>query len=150
MKSSGKSGADLSEISSALSTFLTNQIYVLQFCSKNCETVAVKGFLLVNTRTFENNPLIKASKHNANWVVNKRSFFLWIWLTLENETFRSTWLLFADRASTYQGKCSAWLNFSDSLDRVNCSTWVNFSDKLCTYRGTCLLFLRQTYALLGD
>ena len=52
MKSSGKSGADLSKISSALSTFLSNQIYVLQFCLLFCETVAVKGFLVLNTRTF--------------------------------------------------------------------------------------------------
>ena len=57
MKSSGKSGADLSRTSSALSTFLSNQIYVLHFCLIYCETVAVKGSLLVNTRTFENNPL---------------------------------------------------------------------------------------------
>ena len=52
MKSSGKSGADLSRISSALSTFLSNQFFVLQFCLIYCETVAVKGFWLVNTRTF--------------------------------------------------------------------------------------------------
>ena len=49
MKSSGKSGGDLSRISSALSTFFSNQIYVLQFCLIYCETVAVKGFLLVIT-----------------------------------------------------------------------------------------------------
>ena len=30
--------------SSALSTLLSNQIYVLQFCLKICETVAVKNF----------------------------------------------------------------------------------------------------------
>ena len=52
MESSGKSGVDLSRISSALSTFLSNKIYVLQFCLIYCETVAAKGFLLVNTRTF--------------------------------------------------------------------------------------------------
>ena len=57
MKSSGKSGAHLSKNSSALSTFLSNQIYVLQFCLIYCETVAVEGFLLVITRTFENNPV---------------------------------------------------------------------------------------------
>ena len=54
MNSSGKSGADLSSfsISSDLSTFLSNQIYVMQFCLTNCEAVVVKRFLLVNTRTF--------------------------------------------------------------------------------------------------
>ena len=52
MKSSGKSGADLLKFSRDLSTILSNKIYVLQFCLKNCETVAVKGSLLVNTRSF--------------------------------------------------------------------------------------------------
>ena len=54
MKSTGKRGADLSRLSIAsdLSTFSSNQIYVLQFCSINCEAVASKSFLLVNTRTF--------------------------------------------------------------------------------------------------
>ena len=44
MKISGKSGAELSRISSALSTFLSNQIYVLQFCLIYCKTVANKIF----------------------------------------------------------------------------------------------------------
>ena len=52
MKSRGKSGADLSRISSDLSKFLSNQIYVLQVCLMNCEAVVVKSFLLVNTRAF--------------------------------------------------------------------------------------------------
>ena len=74
MKSSGKSGADLSRvsISSNFSTFLSNQIYVLQVCLLYCETVAVKGFLLVNTRTFWNNPVTKASNHNANCAYIKK------------------------------------------------------------------------------
>ena len=36
-------------------TFLSNQIYVLQFCLINCEAVGVKSFdhfLLVNTKIF--------------------------------------------------------------------------------------------------
>ena len=44
MKNSGKSGADLSRFSNDLSTLLSNQIYVLQFCLINCETVRVKIF----------------------------------------------------------------------------------------------------------
>ena len=46
MKSSGKRGADLSSISNSsdLSTFLSNQIYVLQFCYINCEVVLVRSF----------------------------------------------------------------------------------------------------------
>ena len=65
-------------ISRDLSTFLSNQIYVLQLGLLNCETVAGKGFLLVNTRILEINPVIKASNHNANCVVSKRSFLLWV------------------------------------------------------------------------
>ena len=46
MKSDDKSDSDLSVslMSNDLSTFLSNQIYVLHFCLKNCETVVVKTF----------------------------------------------------------------------------------------------------------
>ena len=110
-----KSGADLSRMSSALSTFLSNQIFVLHFCLLNFETVPVKGFLLVNTRTFQNNPVTKVSNRNAKCVYKQKVFLLWVLLTLENKTFCSTWLLFADRSSTYQGTCSTWVIFSDKL-----------------------------------
>ena len=78
MKSTGKSGADLSRNSRALSKFLSNQFYVLQFCLLYCETVAVKGFLLVNNRTFWNNPVTKASNRNANCVYKQKVFLLWV------------------------------------------------------------------------
>ena len=43
-----------------MTTLLSNQIYVLQVCLIKCETVAIKSFdrlLLVNLRTFEDNPM---------------------------------------------------------------------------------------------
>ena len=136
MKVTDKSGADLSRtsISSNLSTFLSNQVYVLQFCLINCEAVVVKSFLLVNTRTFQNNPIIKASNHKANCLVNKRNFLLWCWLTLENKNFCSTCLHFADRASTYQWKL---FHLSDFLRQ---SVYLS---------GYLFPFFRQTVTLSG-
>ena len=92
MKITDKNGADLSRISISnyLSTFLSNQINVLQFCLKNCEAIVGQNLLLVNSRTFQKNPVIKASNHNANCVVNKRNFLSWDLLTLEKKTFCST------------------------------------------------------------
>ena len=44
MESSGKRDADLTRTSRDLSTILSNQIYLLQFCLINFETVANKIF----------------------------------------------------------------------------------------------------------
>ena len=53
MKSSGKSGADLSRISNSsdLSTFVLSDLCIA-ILFNYCERVAVEGFLLVNIRTF--------------------------------------------------------------------------------------------------
>ena len=77
MKSTGKSGADLSRIFSDLTTFLSNQIHVSQFPLINCEAVVVKSFFLVNTRFFQNNPVTKTSNRNAKCVYKQKVFLLW-------------------------------------------------------------------------
>ena len=65
----------------------------------------------MDTSFFGNNPVIKASNHKVNCVVNKKKFLFWVWLTLEHKTFCSTWLLFADWASSYQGKLLRLIKF---------------------------------------
>ena len=59
MGSSGESDADLSiifDFQRFVNVFVQSDLCI-PFCLKNCETVAVKGFLLANTRTFKNNPV---------------------------------------------------------------------------------------------
>ena len=67
MKSTGKSGAIMIRI---WTTLLSNQIYVLQFCLRNCEAVVVKSFLLVNF--LEQSSVFN---HKANCVVDKKISF---------------------------------------------------------------------------
>ena len=73
-KMKSKSGADLSRISIS-NTFVQGDLCI---CLINCDTVAVKSFLLVNTRTFQNNPSKESFNYCANCAVNKRNFLLWV------------------------------------------------------------------------
>ena len=115
-------------------TPLFNQISKLQFCLIIFEALVVKSFLLVNTRNFWNNPVIKASNHNANCVVNKRNFLLWVWLTPENKILSFHLITFC-RQSLYL-----------SEERFPLEWLFRQSVYLSRYLGD---FRRQTVALSG-
>ena len=85
-------------------------------------------------------------------------FLLWKWLTFDNKLPEgnldhnwSTWLIFPDNLSPYQGICSTWLIFSDNLSTLEeiIVPLDKFSQTSCRHMGSWKVYLIDFWSWSG-